>query len=425
MKKRLISLFTAFLTAVIFCAGGISVNAGAKTGRSTLTVTGSLGDGHYTVEMNGLTEKQYKTFVNNKKGFRVELNTPDRETFIFIAADFTKKSAEPAIPGYEGGQKVYCGVSGKGCLEYSTWNSAMSLEGLYGTAAGDTWGFRWRFSADDKTISSFMPHLTGCQELLCKFSDIYLDPFEVGKYGSELTVPAQWTGETVSFELQENTFRKNHISAVLTVPAADYTKFRSTKNAVLKLGLWCGKTATTLEMKQDGSISYLSKQDGKDISAKMYVDAKQQTDGTVKYAFSFKTGSKAAKSLLSEAVTGMYQMTSGKKTIAGSSEKVQLRGLPEEATAPEKPVVKLRGKGLYNVTIDWEEQSGVDGYQVYMSVNGGKFTKLATVGTFPRLYTAENLNTDENTYKFRIRGYVKPVGRKALYSKWSNTITVK
>ena len=88
-----------------------------------------------------------------------------------------------------------------------------------------------------------MPHLTGCQELLCKFSDIYLDPLEVGKYGSELTVPAQWTGETVSFELQENTFRKNHISAVLTVPAADYTKFRSTKNAVLKLGLWTGKTS--------------------------------------------------------------------------------------------------------------------------------------------------------------------------------------
>lgn len=421
MKKRLISLFIAILTAfsAMFC---VNVTAGAK---SALTVTGRLEGEYYTIDLNGLTEKQYKTFVNNEKGFRVELYTADKEMFIFIAADFTKKSPEPAIPGYEGGQKVYCGVSGKGYLEYSTWNSAMNLEGLYGTADGDSWGFRWKFSATDKTISSFMPYLTGCTQLLCKFSNVYLDPVEVGKYGSELSVPARWIGETVSFELQENTFRKKHISAVLTVPAADYTKFRNTKNAVLKLGLWCGNTATTLTMKQDGSITYLSKQDGKDISAKMYVDAKQQADGTVKYAFSFKSGSKAAKSLLSDAVTGMYEITSGKKTLIGSSEKIQLCGIPEETKAPDKPTIKLRGKALYNVTIDWEKQSGVDGYQVYMSVNGGKFTKLATVGTFPRLYMAENLNTDQNTYKFRIRGYVKPVGKKTLYSKWSNTITVK
>ena len=422
--KKYLSLFLAILLALISMLA-IGVTAGAKTAKSALTVTGRLESGSYIIDLNGLTEKQYLQFVNNEKGYRVELYTSDRELFIFTAADFTKKSAEPAIPGCENGKGVYCGVSGKGFLEYSTWNTALSLEGLYGTAAGNSWGFRWIFDANDKTVGSFMPHLTSCTELLCSFKNVYMDALEVGKLGSELTVPAKCTGKTVSFELQENTFRKKHISAVLTVQAADYTKFRNTKNAVLKLGLWCGKTSTMLKMQQDGSISYLSKQGSTDISKKMYVDAKQQADGTVKFAFSFKSGSKAAKSLLAEEITGLYQITSGKKELAGSSDKVQLRGLPEEPTAPEKPVLFLRGSSLYTAAIGWEEQSGVDGYQVYMSVNGGKFTKIATVGTFPRLYMAENINTGENTYKIRIRGYVKPVGKKTLYGKWSNTVTVK
>lgn len=421
MKKKILSMLLALATALTaLCA--IGVTAGAK---STLTVTGKLSGGKYIIDLSGLTEKQYLQFVNNEKGYRVELYTEDRDMFIFTAADFTKKSSEPAIPGCENGKKVYCGVSGKGFLEYSTWNPALSLEGLYGTAEGNTWGFRWIFSADDNTVSSFMPHLTSCAKLYCCFKNVYLDPLKPGKLSSEQTVPAKWTGETVSFELQENTFRKSHISAVLTIPAADYTKFRSTKNSVLELGLWCGNTATTLKMQQDGSISYLSKQSGTDISKKVFVDAKQQTDGTVKYAISFKSTSKAAKSLLSEEITGLYKITAGKKTIAGSSDKVQLRGLPEETTAPEKPTLFLKGSSIYMATIGWNEQSGVDGYQVYMSVNGGKFTKVDTTGTFPRLYEIKNINTDDNTYKIRIRGYVKPVGKKTLYSKWSNTVTIK
>lgn len=427
MKKRLISIFMAVITAVtaILC---VSVPSAAASAKSGLTVTGKAADGYITVDLNGLTEKQYKKFINGEKGFRVELASPDGKTVIFIAADFTSKTTEPAIPGYEGGRPVYCGISGNNIIEHSTWNSAMSLEALDGTAAKGTWGFRWKFKSDDKTIKAFMPYLTACAELVCSFKDVYKNPVEVGKYGSELTIPAKWAdgiSGNIDFELQENTFRKGYISAVLTVPAADYTKFRNTKNAALKLGLWCGKTSSTLEMKQDGSISYLSKQDGADISKKMYVDAKAQADGTVKFAFSFKAGSKAAKSLLAEKITGQYGIVSGSKYIAGSAEKVQLRGLPEKVSAPEKPVLFLKGSSLYTAVVGWEEQSGVDGYQVYMSVNGGKFTKVASVGTFPRLYSAENLNTDKNTYKIRIRGYVKPVGKKTLYSKWSNTVTVK
>ena len=75
--------------------------------------------------------------------------------------------------------------------------------------------------------------------------------------------------------------------------------------------------------------------------------------------------------------------------------------------------------------IAWEKQSGVDGYQVYISVNGGKFKKLDTVGAVPQLYNAEGLDTGKNSYRFRIRGYVKPVGKKALYSKWSNIVKIK
>lgn len=421
MKKRLISLFLSLalaLTAMI----STGVTAGAK---QALTVTGRAENGNYIIDLNGLTKKQYTSFVNNEKGYRVELSTAGGDVFIFLAADLMKKSDEPALPGCKNGKKAYCGFSGKGAMEYSTWNTSLSLEGLYGTAAGDTWGFRWVFSAGDSAVKGFMPNLTGSTSLKCTFMDVYKTPLEINKLGSAVTVPASWEEETVSLALEENTYRKNCISAVLTVPADGYTAFRGTKGAVLELGMWCGKTAVTMQMKQDGSISYLAKQDGTDISKSVYVDAKQQTDGTVKLAFSFKSGSAAAKSLISEKITGLYKITSGSKTLAGSGEKFTLRGVPEKQSAPEKPAITLRGNSRSTAVIAWEKQTGVDGYQVYISVNGGKFKKLDTVGAVPQLYNAEGLDTGKNSYRFRIRGYVKPVGKKALYSKWSNIVKIK
>ncbi len=83
--------------------------------------------------------------------------------------------------------------------------------------------------------------------------------------------------------------------------------------------------------------------------------------------------------------------------------------------------VKLTGKTSgTKETLSWSKSAGATGYEVYRSVNGGKFTRLTTTKALN--YTAKL--TASRSYKFKVIPYAIVNGKK-VYGSWSNVVSVK
>lgn len=86
---------------------------------------------------------------------------------------------------------------------------------------------------------------------------------------------------------------------------------------------------------------------------------------------------------------------------------------------PKKVALTGKASGAKE-TLSWKKSLGATGYVVYRSVDGGKFTKLATTKSLK--YTAK-LTAGKN-YQFKVRPYATVNGKK-VYGSWSNIIKTK
>lgn len=93
---------------------------------------------------------------------------------------------------------------------------------------------------------------------------------------------------------------------------------------------------------------------------------------------------------------------------------------------PEATTLTVTKKGDKKVRCAWEQTVNVDGYQIYYSVNGGKYKKMGEVSGKKQsiIITKDSFDFENNTYKFKIRSYVEKDGEK-IYSPFSTAVKVK
>lgn len=84
---------------------------------------------------------------------------------------------------------------------------------------------------------------------------------------------------------------------------------------------------------------------------------------------------------------------------------------------PKKVALTGKASGAKE-TLSWKKSAGATGYVVYRSVDGGKFTKLATTKSLK--YTAKL--TSGKKYQFKVRPYTTVNGSK-VYGSWSNIVS--
>ncbi len=84
---------------------------------------------------------------------------------------------------------------------------------------------------------------------------------------------------------------------------------------------------------------------------------------------------------------------------------------------PKKPTIKVSEKSG-KITVSWSKITGAEKYQIYYSVNGSKYKKLAT--TSKASYSTSKLDTDDEL-KFKVRAFAEEDGEK-YYSSYSKAV---
>lgn len=459
------------LTTLLACG----VTAGAAS--SGLSVTSSLKNGIWTVQLYGMTKQQYMTFINGKKGFRANINSADGLSSIFIAPDFGQNTEKAAIPGYKGGKQVYAGLFGRGLTSYSTWASTISCDGLYGTAPGKTYGFVWKLDDSDSEIHDFLPSIFCSRDISVTFEDVYRSPVKISGIGTKAAVTADWGEAPLSYSTDKNT-------ASVTVPAVDMERYVGHKDAVLDLAFTVGKYSISVKCSGGSTAySYTVSSGGTDVTKSVDLDGGFDKYGAV--TLSVDMGAAAP-----DTISAVFTITENGKLTCGSKSAVTLKA-PEppkdisklktskipsaiftgKALEPELTIkdgkktlvymkdyitscrnnvfvgtatVTVLGRGAYTgsmtltfkivpgsaklsakisggaAKLSWSSVKGREKYQVYCSENGGEYKKLAT--TKDENYTAEL--ESGNTYKFKVRAYTT-VGGKKVYGDWSKVVTIK
>jgi hypothetical protein len=90
---------------------------------------------------------------------------------------------------------------------------------------------------------------------------------------------------------------------------------------------------------------------------------------------------------------------------------------------PQKPIMQDVTVTYRNIKIEWSKVSDVTGYIVYMSKDGGEYSKIETISeNIVSNYTVEDL--EEGSYSFKVRSY-KIVDKMGYYSSDSLEKTVE
>lgn len=167
------------------------------------------------------------------------------------------------------------------------------------------------------------------------------------------------------------------------------TDISSLKNGKISSKRYTGKPIKPALTVKDGSVKLT-----------------EGTDFTVTYKNNKACGTASAvitgKGKYTGTRTVTFKIVPGKTTLSGTSAK--------------------RADGWKKATLSWKKSAGADGYQIYYSENGGKFTKLATTNSEK---LSRNLRfSNGSIVEFKVRPYAKSNG-KTVYGAWSNTVTLK
>ncbi|MEE1187094.1 MAG: fibronectin type III domain-containing protein [Acutalibacteraceae bacterium] len=115
-----------------------------------------------------------------------------------------------------------------------------------------------------------------------------------------------------------------------------------------------------------------------------------------------------------------YKSSGGKNYYSSNSSAVSVKPVPNKQT-----ITYLKNTNKNTITIKWQKQTGVSGYEIYYATNkNANYTYLKTVsGASNVSYTKSGLKKG-TTYYFRVRAY-KTVNGKRVYGAFSDYKYVK
>lgn len=161
------------------------------------------------------------------------------------------------------------------------------------------------------------------------------------------------------------------------------------------------KKISSLEFDDVSSFAYTGK--ARKPAVAIYDGDYKLKSGT-DYTVSYKNNKEIGKGTIT--VTGKGKYTGTKKINFN--------------IVPKKPTIKVSEKSG-KVTVSWSKITGAEKYQIYYSVNGGKYKKLVT--TSKTSYSTSKLDTDDEL-KFKVRAYTEEDDEK-YYSSFSKVVELK
>ena len=91
---------------------------------------------------------------------------------------------------------------------------------------------------------------------------------------------------------------------------------------------------------------------------------------------------------------------------------------------PKKAELSAVKTGDTSVKFNWNKVSGAEKYEIYVSKNGGKYKKLATISAPKTSLTLTGFNFEKYKYQFRIRAVAEDEGEN-YYGSFSKSVMVK
>lgn len=369
LKKFISAFLAAVVAATALFSCGITAAADAADVKFGVALSES-DDGYYIIDLYGLTKTQYRTLINSTPGFYVMLNYSydgynfEEDAYLGVQT-WEAASSMVSLQDFDG----RCGVGAWYCVDGSFFDgqehtSEIEFSSLYGDDRYDrSYGISWRLNKRNENV----------QKLYSEFKDApYYMVFING-------LPTTFS---------ETLLEIDGISPVYSFknPNGKAPVDRGADISSLKFGKIANKAYTGKAVTPDVTI--------KDGSKKL-VDG---TDYTIQYKNNKAIGTATA-------------VITGKGKYSGTKE-ISFKIVPKKV----KVTKKITGS---KVKLSWKKSAGAEGYEVYASQNGGKFTRMSTVAT-----TADTETLVKGvTYKFRVRPYARVKG-VVVYGSWSNTIKI-
>ncbi len=160
---------------------------------------------------------------------------------------------------------------------------------------------------------------------------------------------------------------------------------------------------SSLKITAPNSQSYTGKAKTPDVTIK---DGNYTLKKGTDYTLTYKNNKKIGKATVTIKGKGKY---SGEKAVTFK-------------IVPKKPTLKVK-KGATKATLTWSEVKGAEKYQIYYSVNGGKYKKLTTTSKLTK--TVKGLDFSKNIYKFKVRAIAEGGDGKTYTGSFSKVVTVK
>ncbi len=87
---------------------------------------------------------------------------------------------------------------------------------------------------------------------------------------------------------------------------------------------------------------------------------------------------------------------------------------------PPQTTLSVKKTSAKKTTLSWKKSTGATGYEIYRSVNGGKFKKLTTISSTKTLSKSVTTKAGKK-YQYKIRPFTK-TKLGTVYGEWSNIV---
>ncbi len=163
------------------------------------------------------------------------------------------------------------------------------------------------------------------------------------------------------------------------------------------------KNVSTLDISKPKSQSYTGKSKTPDVTIK---DGNYTLKKGTDYTLTYKNNKKIGKATVTIKGKGKY---TGSKSVTFN-------------IVPKKVTLKA-SKGDDSVKLSWTKVTGAEKYQIYYSVNGGKYKKLTTTSKLTK--TVKGLDFSKNSYKFKVRAVAEGNDGKTYTGPYSGVKSFK
>ena len=363
--KRILSLFLAAVLAMAaFLACGAS--AGAKEAVLNLAI-GTDDSGSYTVDLYGFSRRQYLSVLNDGESFGVSIHPSGINHYLgFQSYKFTSSSGIN-LTGFDGRCGAFAYAHTKNFYEEQYSASVLQISSIYGDAPDGSYGFRWTLSSLNDDMKEFIGNMKAAEKWVV-YANIYAN--------ADFTEPKTIDGLRNSYDIANPDYKGVKYSDPLV------KDINSLKIGKIAAQDYTGKARTPKVTVTDGK--------------------KKLTDGT-DYFTSYTNNVTVGTATVT--ITGKGDYT-GTKTISFK-------------IAPKKVKLTAKTTGT-KAALSWKMSSAATGYEIYRSVDGGKFTKVTAATKLK--YTAKLASGKK--YQFKVRPYAIVNGEK-IYGNWSNVVKTK